>query len=339
MRRVGIVGLGSIAAGYGTPEDEAPYTHAGGVMRSGRVELAAVADVSEEARERFRAKWGGHFPEVEYRDDLGSMLESDDLDIVAVCVRGPQHHEVMMQVIEAGPRAIFLEKPPSCSLAEMDEMLAAARAKEIPITVSYSRHWGPHVMRMAELVRDGLVGEVRHVTGYCGGGFLSFASHTTDMICQYAGHDPAAVYARGNPGRDDVPDGYEAEPSLVSVVVEFAGGAVGTQVGFPSDHGQFYCEVSGSEGRAVVPFYGKPRAFDPKGEPLEIGEMPPNASPFKLAYDQIAEHLDGGPLPDCTDEASVAVNEIGFGAIESAHTNARVALPNANRTRKVYANG
>jgi predicted dehydrogenase len=40
-----------------------------------------------------------------------------------VCVRGPHHFEVMKQVLKARPRVVFLEKPPTCSLAEMDELM------------------------------------------------------------------------------------------------------------------------------------------------------------------------------------------------------------------------
>ncbi len=50
---------------------------------------------------------------------------------------------------------------------------------------------------MAELIRNGLTGRVTSVVGYCGGPLLSFGSHVTDLICQFAGSCPAAVFARG----------------------------------------------------------------------------------------------------------------------------------------------
>ena len=109
------------------------------------------------------------------------MLESEDLDIVAVCVRGPHHFQVMQNVLRADIKAIFLEKPAGCSLEEVDLMTAGADAKGIPIVVDYTRHWGPHLIRLQSLIRDGLIGEVQTVIGYCGGGVLSFAIHTTDM--------------------------------------------------------------------------------------------------------------------------------------------------------------
>lgn len=343
MYRVGIVGLGNIAGGYNRPEDPAPYTHAGGINHSNRVELAAVADISEGAREAFRATWGGCFPGTKYYGSFEEMLDAGGLDIIAICTRGPHHHEAVLGAIQGKPKAIFLEKPPTCSLAEMDELVSKAKAAGIPITVSYSRHWGPHVLRMAELIRDGLVGRVTSVVGYCGGAFLSHSSHTTDMICQFAGYCPAAIFARGRVPSADVPVGYEPEPQLLVMTVEFENGVIGTQIGHAGDQGVglFYCDVIGTEGRACVPFYGSPSARDKKGNVIDLGrhQVPDAASPFKIAYEQISSHLDGGALPDCTGDHFTAVHEICFAGIESALTDRRITIPNDNRTRRVFANG
>jgi predicted dehydrogenase len=349
MVRVGIVGIGPIAAlSWGEPGDVAPYNHAGGIYQSERVTLAAIADLLMERQDAFRQKWGSYFPDTHYYDSIAAMCGSEPLDVISVCVRGPHHFPVMMEVIGARPKAIpstplrtcFLEKPPTCSLAEMDEMVAVARAAGIPITVSYSRHWAPSVLRMEELVKGGLIGDVKMVVGYCGGTFLSLASHTTDLICQFAGYDPTAVYARGSVS-GAAPEGYEPEPNLTSLIIEFANGVTGVQIGDAGEHGMFYCDVIGSEGRARAGIYTAPYACDKKGKAIDLAALgrPANASPFKGAYDQIAAYLDGGPRPACTDEDWIAVHEIGFAGIESVLTNRRIELPNANRARRIFANG
>ena len=133
MYKVGIIGLGNIAAGYSGPEDAAPYTHAGGINHSNKVELTAVADLSEETRENFRAKWGECFPETHYYNSSQEMLTSEMLDIIAICTRGPHHYAAVMEAIKASPKAIFLEKPPTCSLSQMDEIVSVAKAANIPI--------------------------------------------------------------------------------------------------------------------------------------------------------------------------------------------------------------
>ena len=340
MHNVGVVGLGHIAAMYSKPEEKAPYSHVGGIRHSRKVGLAAVADVSEAARGAFRERWGPCFPDLKYYGSFAAMWEAAPLDVVAVCVRGPHHFAVTMEVVQAGPRAIFLEKPPSCSLEEMDAMVAAAKARKIPITVSYSRHWCPHVLRLQELVqKKGLIGEVRQVVAYTGGAFLSFASHVTDLICQFAGYGPKAIFARGRVD-GQAPKGYEPEPGLDGAIIEFRSGVTGIHVGQSGEHGGFYADVLGSEGLVRAGIYTPPFARTKSG-PVDLSQhaMPEDASVFTVAYDQIADHLDGGPLPHCTDGDWAAVNELGFAGIESVVTGRRVELPNRNRSRRIYANG
>lgn len=341
MHTVGIIGLGNIAAFYSNPDAQAPYCHAGGVHHSDTVALAAVADLDPERRGRFRDVWGAAFPETAYYDSAAAMLHAENLDIVAVCNRGPHHCETVLEVVAAGPRAIFLEKPLSCSLEEMDRIFAAADAKGIPITVSYSRHWAPHVLRLQQLVREGIIGEVETVVGYTGKAFLSFAGHVTDLICQFAGYDATAVYARGRVPEQEVPPGYEVEPHVDSAIIELASGVSAVHVGRNGEHGGFYVDVFGTAGRVRAGIYTPAVVTDAEGvqrDPAELG-LPPNDSPFRYAYDQIAAHLDGGPLPHCTGDDARVVHEIGFAGIESALTGRRITLPGTNRARKVFANG
>ena len=340
MYTVGVIGLGHIAAMYSKPEEEAPYSHIGGIRHSDRVALTGVADISPEQTAAFRERWGACFPELAYYTSFADMWGAAPPDIVGVCVRGPHHFEVMMEVIEAGPKAIFLEKPPSCSLEQADTMIAAAKARGVPITVSYSRHWCPHVLRLQELIHDeGIIGKVRTVVGHTGGSFLSFTSHVTDLICQFAGYDAKAIYARGRV-EGEAPDGYEPEPSLDGAIIEFASGVLGIHAGTEGEHGGFYVDVHGENGYVRAGIYTPPFAKTKEG-PVDLDAlgMPANASVFKVAYEQIADHLDGGPLPHCTDADWHVVNELGFAGIESVLTGRRIELPNANRSRMIYANG
>ena len=108
-------------------------------------------------------------------------------------------------------------------------MTAGADAKGIPIVVDYTRHWAPHLIRLQSLIKDGLIGEVETVIGYCGGGVLSFAIHTTDMICQFAGYDPVSVTGFVS-GGGDVPH-LRPEPAIVGSTIQFESGVIGFHVG------------------------------------------------------------------------------------------------------------
>lgn len=65
----------------------------------------------------------------------------------------------------------------------------------------------------------------------------------------------------------------------------------------------------------------------------------PHKSLFKVAYEQIAAYLDGGPLPHCSGKDYLAVNERGFATLESDRTGRRIEIPSPHRTRLIYANG
>ncbi|NOU64632.1 hypothetical protein GC096_11385 [Paenibacillus sp. LMG 31461] len=342
MHRAGIVGLGKIAAMYEKPGSPYPYCHAGGILQSEKVELTAVAEMSDQATANFRGIWGREFPDLRYYASSIDMLHLEQLDIASICVRGPHHFKVFMEAVQAGVRSIFLEKPPSCSLSEMDNMLHTAKQKHIPITVSYSRHWHPSLIKMQELVQAGLVGKVHTVVSYSGGAVLSYASHATDMICQFAGAGSSAysVKATGSVPNTDVPQGYEPEPRLDRMVIEFDNGVTGLQIGQHGEHGEFYCQVFGSEGSIKAGMYTEPVFFNKKGEVQELSayQMPEQASVFLKAYDQISDYLAGGSLPHCTNEAFVTVHEIGFAAIESIHSGQAIRLPNERRHRKIFAN-
>jgi predicted dehydrogenase len=344
MYRVGVIGLGNIASRYSKPEDPYPYCHVGGIRHCETTELVGVADLSEERREDFKKTWGPAFPEnsIRYYETVAEMLEKESLDIVAVCVRGPHHFTVTMEVIEiGGMKAIFLEKPMGCSLKEVDGMTEAADAKGIPIVVDYSRHWAPHLLHLQKLVKDGLVGNVQSVIGYCGGGVLSFAIHTTDLICQFAGYDPVAVSAFiDNPG-GKVPEGYEPEPSIIGSTIRFASGVTGYHVGSHGTITGFSVDVLGSEGALRAGMYIGTVLRDKSGKVIDnsILNLPENASVFKFAYKQITGYLDGGSLPHCARDEYMAVNEIGFATIESGLTGQTISIPCQNRDRLIFANG
>ena len=341
MYRVGIIGLGNIASRYSTPDDAYPYCHTGGIRFCETTELVAVADMSLERQSDFQQTWGPAFPNnsINYYETDTQMLESEDLDIVAVCVRGPHHFTVMQNVLKADIKAIFLEKPAGCSLEEVDTMTTGADAKGIPIVVDYTRHWAPHLIRLQSLIKDGLIGEVQTVIGYCGGGVLSFAIHTTDMICQFAGYDPVSVTGFVS-GGGNVPEPYEPEPAIVGSTIQFESGVIGFHVGNHGTRGGFSVDVLGSEGSVQTGFYSDATVHK-GGELIDNAtlNLPENAGPFNVAYKQITDYLDGGPLPDCARDDYTAVNEIGFATIESGLTGQTIQLPCQNRKRLIFANG
>jgi len=343
MYKVGIIGLGNIAARYSKPSDPYPYCHTGGIRLCDSTQLVAVADLSAERREEFKQVWGVAFPldSIKYYETGSEMLEKEQLDIVAVCVRGPYHHKVTMEVLKADVKFIFLEKPMGCSLNEVDEMAKLSESRGIPIMVSYSRHWAPHLLVLQDKIKNGLIGQVQSVIGYCGGGVLSFAIHTTDLICQFAGYDPVSVNAYVQESKGQVPDGYEPEPGVIGATIRFSSGVTAYHVGQHGKMTGFSVDVLGSEGSLRAGMYIRTVLQNKDGKIVDNNtlNLPENASVFKMAYKQICDYLDGGPLPHCTKNDYMAINEIGFAMIESSLMGKAINIPCEKRDRLIFANG
>jgi hypothetical protein len=124
--------------------------------------------------------------------------------------------------------------------------------------------------------------------------------------------------------------------------IEFADGVVGVQLGrLGKGAPTFCCEAFGTQGMVRSGIYIEPYAQGADGKVIDLSRhgFPPEISVFTVAYGQIADHLDGGPVPSCTNDDFAAVHEIGFAAVESILRHKRVELPNANRTRRIFANG
>ncbi|NQT52877.1 hypothetical protein HQ576_12540, partial [bacterium] len=155
----------------------------------------------------------------------------------------------------------------------------------------------------------------------------------------FAGTCPTAITARGH-AEGEAPAGYEGEPALDAAIIEFDNGVTGIHCGTEGEHGGFYVDVHGTEGYARAGIYTPPFAKTKQG-PIDLAAlgMPDNASVFQVAYGQIADWLEGGPLPHCTDGGWHVVNELGFAGIESVLTGQRITLPVANRSRLIWANG
>jgi predicted dehydrogenase len=110
MTRVAIVGVGGIAQAHA-----ASYRSLGG-----RAELVAAADVDADRLASFGDTWSvpALYP------DLDSLLAAADVDLVSVCTPPGLHHELALTCLKREV-TVLCEKPPTLSLAELDEIIAA----------------------------------------------------------------------------------------------------------------------------------------------------------------------------------------------------------------------
>jgi predicted dehydrogenase len=100
-----------------------------------------------------------------------------------------------------GVRGLVVEKPLCTTLAEADRIFAAAEQHGIKLANGTELRWDRAYMRLAELIADGLVGTVTHVTAMGVGDLINHGCHFYDTMLMLVG-DPEPVWARGT--LDDV---------------------------------------------------------------------------------------------------------------------------------------
>lgn len=138
---VGVIGLGEIG-----------QFHLRGYERSCGARVAAVTDLNAELLARTAAETG-----ATAHDSIASLLADDAVEVVSVCLPHHLHLPVALQAIAAG-KHLLVEKPLAITVAECDEIIAAAQAAGVTVGVQHNQLFhGPHV-RAQELIDGGEIG-------------------------------------------------------------------------------------------------------------------------------------------------------------------------------------
>jgi len=177
---------------------------------------------------------------IEHIPTFEAMLARPDIDVVILATPHSAHLPETLAAAKAG-KHIFLEKPMGLTTAECRQMIAAATAAGVKMTVGHvtRRMEAPLVAR--RMIDRGEIGEVRMVQTWRGmtgglpfpegawakdpkegGPFLDWGSHGCDVTRWYAGAEP--VIAFGQFARFDPKE--TLQPSAM-VQFTFANGVIG----------------------------------------------------------------------------------------------------------------
>ncbi len=149
--RVGIVGATVTPGGSGWGANaHVPALHA-----LPDFELKAVCTAHEETAKASAAAFGA---ELAFHD-FEEMIAHPDIDLVAVVVRVPGHHSLVMSALEAG-KAVFCEWPLGASVAEAEDMAQLASTRSASTAVGLQARSDPTLMYARELVQQGYIGEI-----------------------------------------------------------------------------------------------------------------------------------------------------------------------------------
>lgn len=204
---------------------------------SGVVDLVAIAGVAgerahtEQLAERYGAARAVH--------EFGDVVGAEDIDAVVLTVPNHLHALMATELLDAG-KHVLVEKPLAISLAETDQVIAAADNAGVVLMVAQCRRWfeGARVakQRIADLGRPVSFIHVlgvwvekaqtdwwRHSSGPGGLAVELNGPHVLDTMLWLVDSPPVRVYARALRLRDEWAGEDEA-----SLVVDFEDGSVAT---------------------------------------------------------------------------------------------------------------
>jgi len=148
------IGIGVIGSGGIFRNLHAPYYE-----MTDRAQIVAVADVNAESAAKVAEQFG-----AEVCTDYRALLERDDIDAVDVSTHPKPHRDITVAAATAG-KHVLMEKPMCRTVAEADEMVAAAEKAGVMLQVAYMRPFHPVSQKLKELLTDGTLGDVHMV--YC----------------------------------------------------------------------------------------------------------------------------------------------------------------------------
>ena len=95
-------------------------------------------------------------------DDWEAMLASHTFDLVCIATPTDLHEAQTLAALAAGAH-VLCEKPTAMNAGEAARMLAAAEAAGRVHMIDHELRFNPNRMRIAQLISDGVLGEIRHV--------------------------------------------------------------------------------------------------------------------------------------------------------------------------------
>ena len=117
--------------------------------------------VASRSHDRARAFANQHGVDRAY-GSYGQLIADPDVDALYIATPHPQHHAIALAAIEAG-KALLVEKTFTATVAGAQEVITAARARQVFVMEAMWTRFQPAIIAARELVDIGAIGEVRLV--------------------------------------------------------------------------------------------------------------------------------------------------------------------------------
>jgi predicted dehydrogenase len=248
--RVGLLGTGAIAQ----------RLHAPGYREHEGATVTAVCDLEEQKARAIAERVDADHVFT----DFEKLVRSGTVDAVSVCLPNNVHADATTTALDADLHALC-EKPMATTLAEADEMVAAADRSEGSLMVNQTERFAPVFQKAVDVLESGLVGEVQTIRsrfshtgpeGWSprstwftdeaasgGGAMVDIGIHNADLVLSLVDGVDSVTAEMATLEMD-----VEVEDTVVATM-RLDGGGLGTfEVSWTTDPPQVETQVVGTEG-------------------------------------------------------------------------------------------
>lgn len=340
--RAAVIGCGAIGSSI---EDDIrsasyrmslPFGHAPVYHSLSRTELVAGADPDPARRAAFAARWD--LPPDRLYADYAELLSRERIDIVSIATPTPLHAGIALAAVEAGVKAIFLEKPVAGSLADAERVIAACAGAGIPLAVNHTRR-GDNLYRQAkQLIDDGVIGPLHSIVIHAASQLMWNGTHAFDLANYFNGDRPAAWLVGQLDSAPPLDPGGRAFFEYENGVRAYIDGGAGHPM-------LMRAEAIGPNGRIVIGNYELELWRTDETHPRRVllqhpfPQVLPAASPMTNLVNELLDAVEGGPPPVSTGATAIRALELIAALYDSAERgNHRVDLPLTDRSRVIRSN-
>ncbi len=189
------------------------------------VQLVAVADVNEQAARQAAYTYRAHA-----YGDYREMFRYESLDLVIIAVPTRLHTPIALDAIAHGFHCL-IEKPIASSVEEGEQIVQAARAAHVKVTVGHIERFNPAVLELKRRLDMGQLGRVFQIHARRVGPFpprvtdvgvvFDLATHELNIMEYMVGAPIASLYA------ETEQEIHAHHEDLLSGLVKFTNGTVG----------------------------------------------------------------------------------------------------------------
>lgn len=171
-----IIKIGVIGFGYWGPNIVRNFSVLDGVK------VLSVADISQEALKRVQK----NYPNLKVRSNPDDILNSSEIDAVAIATPVYSHFELAKKALENG-KHVFVEKPFTSTVREAEELIEIAEKRKLKIMVDHTFLFTGAVIKIKELIDKNILGDLYYYDSTRVN--LGLLQHDVNVIWDLAPHD------------------------------------------------------------------------------------------------------------------------------------------------------